>query len=80
MVFFEGQPAVLWRRGSEELCRNVIKQKLRKYNNTSSVKNTEENRVILTLARAVYRKYIMSVYAQNLFRVRFLNSRGKDTY
>ena len=51
--------------------RNVIKQKLRKYNNTSFRLYTEENRVILTLARAVYKGNNVCVRTKHVLRADF---------
>lgn len=51
--------------------RNVIKQKSRKYNNTSFRLDTEENRVILTLARAVYKGNNVCVRTKHILRADF---------
>ena len=51
--------------------RNVIKQKSRKYNNTSFRLDTEENRVILTLARAVYKGNNVCVRTKRILRADF---------
>lgn len=51
--------------------RNVIKQKSRKYNNTSFRLDTEENRVILTLARAVYLGNNVCVRTKHVLRADF---------
>ena len=51
--------------------RNVIQQKLRKYNNTSFRLYTEENRVILTLARAVYKGNNVCVRTKHVLRADF---------
>lgn len=51
--------------------RNVIKQKSRKYNNTSFRLDTEENRVILTLARAVYKGNNVCVRTKHVLRADF---------